>query len=206
VFLSNSFTKEIFKMNNTNLARRAGMAGMVGAALWIIATIWQPPGEGPMFIANQLLFLVAMAGIAVGYLGILWGNGINGPFGKISTSMVALGYLLLIVVSFLSLFLGDGESPIFVLYPIGGMMMAFGVLLTGIGVTRAGSWGGWQRWMPLIYAAFLWLAIQIPLIVGLTPDGPGMVAEILWGIGLFLVALATYTASAEETAVGFQGA
>jgi hypothetical protein len=212
VLASSLFTKEILKMNNTNLARRAGMAGIAGAVLWIIGIIWeyglglQPPGEGPMFVANQLLFLMAMAGIAVGYLGVLWGNGISGRFGKISTGMVALGYLLLIVVSFLQLFLTNEESPIFILFPIGGLLMAFGVLMTGIGVARAGSWSGWQRWMPLVYAIFFWLVLQIPLITGVTPDGPGMAAEILWGIGLFLVALATYTATARKTAVELQGA
>jgi hypothetical protein len=199
-------------MNNSNLARKAGMAGMAGAVLWIIGIIWeyalglQPPGEGPMFVANQLLFLMAMAGIAVGYLGVLWGDGIRGLFGKISIGMVVLGYLLLIVVSFFQLFLINEESPTFILFPIGGMLMAFGVLLTGIGVARAGSWSGWQRWMPLVYAVFFWLALQIPLITGVTPDGPGMVAELVWGVGLFLVALAIYTAPAEETAVEFQGA
>ena len=195
-------------MINTARAHRAGLAGMAGAALWILAIIVEyafglqaPDAKGPLFIANELMFFVAMAAIAFGFLGIYWGRGMGYRFGKISTGMVALGYLLLIVVSFISLFLGDGESPIFVFYPIGGMMMAFGVLLTGIGVAQAGSWSGWQRWMPLVYAVFFWLAMQVPLIAGVTPDGPGMVQEIVQGIGLFLVALATYTATAQETAV-----
>jgi hypothetical protein len=55
--------------------------------------------------------------------------------------------------------------------------------------------------MPLGYAAFLWLAIEIPFIAGVYPDGPGMVPEIFQGIGLLLLALATTTASAQETAV-----
>ena len=142
-----------------------------------------------------------MAAIAFGFLGIYWGGGVSGRFGKASTGMDALCYALIITGGFLMLFLGEYESPIFILFPIGGTLMDVGVLLTGIGVARAANWSGWQRWMPLIYAAFLWLAIEFPFITGVTPDGPGMVPEIFMGIGLFLVALATYTASTEETAV-----
>ena len=195
-------------MINSTLARKAGLAGMAGAALWILAIFaeyafgLQPPdAEGPLFIANQLLAFAAMAAIAFGFLGIYWGSGVSGRFGKISTGMVALGYLLIITGGIFVLFLGEDESPIFILFPIGGTLMDIGVLLTGIGVARAASWSGWQRWMPLIYAAFLWLAIEIPFIAGVTPDGPGMVPEIFQGIGLFLVALATTTAAAQETAV-----
>jgi hypothetical protein len=184
------------------------MAGMAGAVLWVLmigveyAFGLQPPdGEGPLFIANQLLFFVAMVAIAFSYLGIYWGGGAVTRFGKISTGMVALGYLLLVVGGIFVLFLGEDESPIFIIFPIGGTMMSWGVLLTGIAVARAGSWKGWQRWMPLAYAAFYWLGIEIPFIAGIYPDGPGMVPEIFMGIGLFLVALATYTAAAEDTAV-----
>ena len=195
-------------MTNSTPARKAGMAGMAGAAVWVLGIIMeyafglQPPeAEGPLYIANQLFFFAAMAAIAFGFLGIYWGGGVSGHFGKISTGMVVLGYALIIVGGFLMLFLGEDESPIFILFPIGGTLMDVGVLLTGIGVARAANWTGWQRWMPLIYAAFLWLAIEIPFIAGVTPDGPGMVPEIFMGIGLFMVALATYTASTEETAV-----
>jgi hypothetical protein len=192
-------------MANRTLARKAGMAG---AAMWILSIIVQnalglepPDGEGPLFIANQLLAFAAMAAIAFGFLGIYWGGGVTGRFGNISTGMVALGYALIITGGIFVLFLGKNESPIFILFPIGGLLMDLGVLLTGIGVARAGNWNGWQRWMPLVYAAFLWLAIEVPFIAGVTPDGPGMVPEMLQGIGLFLVALATYTAATQETAV-----
>lgn len=195
-------------MTNTTIARKAGMAGMIGAALWVMSLIseytlgLQPPdGEGPLFVANQLLAFTAMAGIAYGYLGITWGGGTRTRFGKISTGMVALGYLLLIIGGIFVLFLGEDESPIFLLFPIGGTLMSLGVLLTGISVARTGSWSGWQRWMPLLYAAFLWLAIEVPFMAGIYPEGPGLVLELFQGLGLFLVALATYTASVEESAV-----
>lgn len=195
-------------MKDTTLSRKASMAGMAGAALWILSIILQnafglhpPDSEGPLYIANQLLAFVAMAAIAFGFLGILWGGGVSGRFGKISTGMVAMGYALIVIAGIFMLFLGENESPIFILFPIGGTLMDLGVLLTGIGVARAAAWSGWQRWMPLIYAAFLWLVIELPFIAGLTPDGPSMVQELFMGIGLFLVALATYTASTQETAV-----
>ena len=189
-------------------ARKAGIIGMVGAVLWVAATLaeyafgLQPPAnEGAFFITNQILAFVAMAGIAVGYLGIYWGGGVDGRFGKVSVGMVVLGYGLIITAGIFVLLLKEDESPIFILFPIGGTLMSWGVLLTGIAAARAQLWQGWQRWMPLIYAGFLWLAIEIPFIAGVYPDGPGMVPEILQGIGLLLVALAVFTASGEETAV-----
>jgi hypothetical protein len=71
----NSRVKEMFKMKDSTLARKAAMAGMVGAVLWIIGIIWeytmglQSSGEGAMYAANELLFIVAMAGIGVARAG-----------------------------------------------------------------------------------------------------------------------------------------
>jgi len=182
-------------------AQLAGMAGMAGAVAWAIANIveyslglYPPHGSGPLYVANQILAFGALASIAVGILGIAWGGGVRGRFGKIGVWLFALGHVLIILGGIMALFSGTDDSPIFIVFPIGGLMMDVGALLTGIAVAAAGHWGGWQRFMPLIYAVYLWLAIELPSIMGLYADGPGFVPEIFQDVGLFLVALAVYTA------------
>ena len=72
--------------------------------------------------------------------------------------------------------------------------MDLGALFTGFLVAKEGNWQGWTRYMPLIYAAYLWLGIEIPFILGAFPEGgPGPVpTELIQDVGLFLVGLAIY--------------
>jgi hypothetical protein len=94
------------------------------------------------------------------------------------------------------------DSPIFLVFPIGSLLMDLGALLTGIAVVRAKRWNGWQRWMPLIYAAYLLLAIEIPFIMGVFGEGgPVGLVEVIQDFGLFMVGLAVYTVAGLETAV-----
>jgi hypothetical protein len=193
-------------MQNTLLARKAGVVGTAGAVLWIIALmieygfgLFPPDGSGPLYVTNQILSFVALAAIAVGILGIIWGAGVGGRFGRIGVWLFVLGYGLIIVGGIMALSAGSDDSPIFIVFPIGGLLMDVGALLTGIAVVKDRRWDGWQRFMPLIYAAYLWLAIEVPLIMGVYADGPGLVPEIFQGIGLFFVALAVYTTQAKAT-------
>jgi hypothetical protein len=61
-------------------------------------------------------------------------------------------------------------------------------------------WRDWQRWIPLLYSIYGILAVGLPRVLGVTPDGPGMEIEIGQGVCWFLVALAVYTAQARITA------
>jgi len=193
-------------MPNTSLARKAGVAGMAGAVMWIIALIieysfglFPPDGSGPLYVTNQTLSFVAMGAIVVGILGIMWGGGVSGRFGKIGIWLFALGYGLIIVGGIMALYAGADDSPIFIVFPLGGLMMDVGALLTGIAVVKDRRWDGWQRFIPLVYAVYLWLAIEVPIIMGVYVDGPGFVLEIFQGIGLFFVALAVTTKQAKAT-------
>jgi hypothetical protein len=47
------------------------------------------------------------------------------------------------------------DTPIFLVFPVGGLMMDVGALFTGIVVIKDKQWSGWQRFMPLIYAVYL---------------------------------------------------
>ncbi len=68
-------------MTNNTWAPKVGMAGMDGAALWLLSLVLeyglglQPPGgTGPLYLANQLLALAGLAGITFGFYGLWWGG------------------------------------------------------------------------------------------------------------------------------------
>jgi hypothetical protein len=193
-------------MQNTSRARKAGIIGMVGAVLWAIVNILEvsfnlfpPNGSGPLYVINQILALVALGAIAWGLLGIIWGAGVSGRFGKIVVWVFSIGHILIVVGGLMALLLRADDSPIFIVFPIGALMMDVGALLTGIAVIKSKQWGGWQRFMPLIYAIYLWLAIEIPFMMGVFgDDGPVGMVEIVQDLGLFLIALAVYTSQAKE--------
>ncbi|MFT5194068.1 MAG: hypothetical protein ACI85U_001074 [Candidatus Promineifilaceae bacterium] len=188
-------------MINQAQARTAGIVGMIGAVLWAIVNILEvrfelfpPNGSGPLYVTNQIMALIALAAIAYGYLGILWGNGVAGRFGKTAVWLFVIGNGLIIVGSLMALLVRSDDSLIFLVFPIGGLLMDLGALGTGIAVVRDKQWGGWQRWMPLLYATYLWLAIEIPFIMGAFGEGgPVGMVEIIQDIGLFLVGLAVFT-------------
>ena len=200
-------------MEINSLARRAGMVGMAGAVMWIFSVLLEytfslnpPDGSGPLYVFNQILALAALVAIAVGLLGILWGGGVTGKIGRSGVWLFVIGYGLIVIGGIAALVVRSDDSPLFLVFPIGGLLMDLGALITGISVAHAKQWGGWQRWMPLVYAAYLWLAIEIPFIIGVYPDGPGMVPEIFQGAGLFLVALAVYTARSHVSAASLSTA
>lgn len=189
-------------MNSNNRVRVVAIAGMAGAVLWAIVNVlevsfelYPPGGSGPLYVANQLLALVALAAIAVGLPGIIWTGGVIGRVGKIGVWLFALSHVFIILGGIMALITGSDDSPIFIVFPIGALMMDVGAMITGVTVITDGHWSGWQRYMPLIYAVYLWLVIEIPTILGVYGDlGPTGLVEIVQDLGLFLIALAVYTA------------
>lgn len=196
-------------MNNYETVRKLGIVGMFGGILWAIVNVLEvqfelfpPNGSGPLYVTNQIMALVALTAIAIGYLGIIRSGGVEGRFGKMSVWLFVAGNSLIVVGGLLALFTHSDDNPIFLVLPIGGLLMDLGALFTGITVVRAKRWRGWQRWMPLIYAVYLLLAIEIPFIMGVFGEGgPVGLVEVVQDFGLFLVALAVYTAAGLETAV-----
>lgn len=188
-------------MDSSNRVQIAAVAGMAGAILWAIVNVlevsfelYPPGGSGPLYVANQLMALVALAAIAVGILGITWGGGVSGRVGEIGVWLFALSHVFIILGGIMALITGSDDSPIFIVFPIGALMMDLGAMITGIVVVTAGRWRGWQRYTTLVYAAYLWLVIEIPTIMGVYGDlGPTGLVEIIQDLGLFLIALAVYT-------------
>jgi hypothetical protein len=189
-------------MNTQSSPQFFRWAGLAGSILWLLTLIaeyslgLQPPaGEGPLYVINQLLAFLALIGVALGYLGIRTAGGVKGKLGGVGVWMAAIGYFLIVLAGIFALVLRSDDSPIFLLFPLGGLLMDLGVLLAGIAVVQTAKWSGWRRFMPLIYAAYLWLAIEIPFIMEVFPDGPGFALEAVQALGLIGVGLATWLES-----------
>ena len=194
-------------MQNTSRPRKAGIIGMAGAVLWAIVNVlevsfdlYPPDGSGPLYVTNQILAILALGAVAWGILGIMWGGGVSGRFGKIVVWVFSIGHVLIMIGGIMALIVRADDTPLFLVFPIGALMMDLGALLTGIAVIKDKRWDGWQRFMPLIYAIYLWVVIEIPFIMGVYGEGgPVGLVEVIQDLGLFLIALAVYTTQSKET-------
>lgn len=190
-------------MQNPSLARKAGVVGMVAAGLWIASVIMQNslglfnPDGSPLRIAHQLLAMAALAGMVVGFLGLIWGGAVQSRLGKAGVYLYAIGYGLIIVAGLAGLLLQGQDSPVFMLYPLGGILYDLGALLAGIAVMTAKCWTGWQRFMPLVSFLVIFFGVNLPNFLGVA-DGPGMIGELIMGACWFGVALAVYTTQAKD--------
>jgi hypothetical protein len=187
-------------MQNPSVARKAGIVGMAGAVLWIISIIVQSSvglsgsESGSLWVVNELISLTAQIGMIIGFLGLIWGGAFGGRFGTIAVGAHVLGYTLIVLGGIAGLLLGDSESPLFLLYLIGAVLAGVAAVLMAVAVLTTARWAGWQRWIPLLYGIYYLLIVELPMMLGVTPDGPGISVLIGMGVSWFLVALAVYTA------------
>ncbi len=192
-------------MQNTSLARKAGIVGMASAILWMVSVIMQKslglssPDGSALWVAHELMAMTAIVGMVIGFLGLIWGGAVQSRFGKMAVYLYAFGYGLIVVAGLAGVLLQTQDTPISILFPIGGTLWDLGALLTGIAVITAKRWTGWQRFMPLVNFLVIFFAVNLPLIVGAT-DGPGMIGELIMGACWFGVALAVYTMQARNVA------
>jgi hypothetical protein len=188
-------------MSIASRVRTAGVIGMVGGVLWIISIIMEyslgmfEPDGSPLWVVQQLLALAGMICSMAGFLGLLWGQAFRGRLGPVGIIMHILGWVLIAIGGLGLIFLPTGDSPLFLVFPIGGNLHDFGYLFMGIAAIISGRWSGWQRWMPLVAAVVNLLTMGLPMLLGVTPDGPGMIAELLNGVMWFGIGLAVFTAS-----------
>ena len=190
-------------MKNPSFARKAGIVGIISAILWVIAVIMQyslnlvEPDGSALWLVNELIFLTALAGVAVGLLGFIAGGAVVSTFGKTAVILYVVGRGLIVFGGLVGLFVQGQDSPIFLVFPIGGMLGEISSLMIGIAVVTAKRWTGWQRWMPLAHFLVNFFAVSLPLALGVTPDGPGLVGELVMGAMWLGMALAVFTATAD---------
>jgi hypothetical protein len=190
-------------MKNSSFARKAGIVGIIGAILWVMAVIMQyslnlfEPDGSALWVVHQLIALTALAGVSVGFLGLIAGGAVGNMFGKTAVILYVVGRGLIIFGGLAGLFLQGQDNPIFLVFPIGGTLSDLAALLIGIAVVTAKRWTGWQRWMPLAHFLVNFFAVGLPLALGVTPDGPGMLGEIVMGTMWLGMALAVFTATGD---------
>ncbi len=193
-------------MENKSRAQTAAIVGMVGAGLWMISVIMQNvfglfgPGSGPLYPIHQLLAFAALGCIIVGFLGLVWGDAVQSRFGRTAVYLHMLSWALIIFTGLVALLIQTEDSPIFLLYPLAGILSDLSGLLIGIAALIAKNWSGWQRYMPLVYFLVVFFGVNLPSFLGVT-DGPGMIGEFIMGACWFGLSLAVYTARPGKTAV-----
>jgi len=130
-------------MQNPSLARKMGIVGIIGAVLWVIAVLMQRGlnlyelDGSVLSIAHELLFLTALTGVAVGFLGLIPGGAVASTFGKTVVILYVVGRGLIIFGGLACLLLQGQDSPISLVFPIGGTLGDLAALLIGIVVIRA---------------------------------------------------------------------
>jgi hypothetical protein len=188
-------------MSIASRVRTAGFIGMAGGLLWIISIIMEYSlglftHDGSLLDGiNTLLALAGMSCSMAGFLGLLWGQAFRGRLGPLGIIMYILGWALIFIGGLGLILLPTGDSPLFLVFPIGGNLHDYGYLFIGIATIISGRWSGWQRWMPLVGAMVNTLTMGLPMLLGLTPDGPGMIPELLLGVMWFGIGLAVVSAS-----------
>ena len=185
--------------NSSLLTQRAGIIGLIGSFLWVASVIMQHslglfgPESGSLWVAHQLLAFSAIVCVMIGFMGLIWGGAVENLYGKASVYLYIFSWALIVLAGLVLLVLPSGDNPIFILFPVGGILADLGALLTGIAVILARLWKGWQRFMPMANFVIVFALINLPSYLNNT-DGPGFVGELIMGVCWFGVALAVFTA------------
>jgi hypothetical protein len=188
-------------MNSKHQVRVSSVVGMASAGLWLVALVveyrfgLQPPGNGSlMYFANQIMFLIALAG----YLIMLWGlwkskAAGDGLFGKISLGIFIAGLASLLIAQIAQWLT---NNPDFFLFPVGGILQLLGGLLTGIAVVTARRWNGWQRFAPLLQGVYYLIVLFVP--IAIANRSPTQLGESIWQVTWFITSLALFTKSGNQ--------
>lgn len=193
-------------MLNSSYARIAGAIGMAGAALsLVIGIVLRSLGldelsSGPFWVASELAAFTALAAINIGFLGLIWGGAFRGRFGTFAVLTHVAAYTLIVLGGVVVLLLNGADSPLYLLFPIGGALEGIAAMLLIVAVLTTARWQGWQRWIPLLYGVYELLAVGLPIVLGATPNGPSFSVEIGTSVWWFLVGLAVYTMAAQTAA------
>ncbi len=187
-------------MKNANFVRVAGLAGMFGGALWLVALYIEyayglfQPGSGPLYVPNQVMFFVAQLCYLTAILGLMRAGTGGGWFGRISLGIFFLGWAALASALGLSLVISSPLAD--ALVPIGGIASTLGGLLAGIAVAAAGRLRGWSRFAPLVQG--LYQLFQLLFVIFIDDRGPTQLMESLWAGTWFLIGLALFVGARSE--------
>jgi hypothetical protein len=175
-------------MEDSRFIRTAGhgcIAGGLIAASGAIITATLPsavpttnvssPYTPGVFRATEVLWTIAHLLMLIGTIGFARSGAVGSArLGRIGNGIAILGMALIVPCelgyAFFATAVEDSPGKKFLDSAIGmaTMVAAIGFLLTGIAVLRAGRWQGWQRFVPLLCGAFVFVVVM-PIVFTL-PD------------------------------------
>ena len=191
-------------MKNAGPVRLAGLVGMFGAALWVVALFVEYAYdlfscEGALCGVNQAMFLVAQ----LCYLAVIAGlmrvraAGDGWP-ARISLGLFFFGWAALasaLLMSALGLPLPPELRVFDLLTLVGAVASTLGGFLTGIAVAAAGRLRGLWRLAPLIQGLYQLVAFLRVVLAG---QEPTQLTESLWAGTWFLMGLALFVSARKE--------
>lgn len=183
-------------MNNRGLLRSTGLWLLVGSLIGIGVGFKEGIAPTPFGttenIVMQGIVIVANALTLVGVFGLARSGAVGEGW------LARVGLVIAIIAS--ALFL-PFEVLVAVNLELGGAMLGLsalaqglGLLLAGIAMLRAGYWGGWHRFTPLLCGLYTFLVL-IPAL-GLS-DGYNAWALAGWQIPFALLGVALYREGSE---------
>lgn len=189
-------------MKNAKTIRIAGIAGMFGAALFLVTLFVEyaygllGSCEGALCGANQAMVFVAQLCYLAVIAGLIRARAAgDGWFGRISLGLFFLGWAALasaVLASALGLPLISDGPIADVLILIGAIASTLGGFLTGIAVAVAGRLRGFWRFAPLIQGLYQLGAF---LRVVLANREPTQLTESLWTGTWFLIGLSLFVSA-----------
>lgn len=130
--------------------RRAGWIAATSAVIWFSTLVvehryglFPDQRTGPAVIVTQLMFFAGMLGWAAALVMLLRGRVVTSRFGKFALGLQCAGLLGLVAAALVTLNSGNQDSPIF---PIAGLSMILGGILTGIALVTGRALPGRARW------------------------------------------------------------
>jgi hypothetical protein len=148
-----------------------GAALVVGAVPQLLSGLLPP---GPLGFILPVVLAVAAVLLALG------GVGGRSVLARIGLFVYAGAYAILTIATIAAM----TGNVIELLFPLGGTLLTFGMLVAGIEVARVGAVGGFARWGLLLVGVWM-LFIDIAAFAGLdlaaiaTADGPGFAGSLV---------------------------
>ena len=148
-----------------------GAALVVGAVPQLLSGLLPP---GPLGFILPLVLAVAAVLLALG------GVGGRSALARIGLFVYAGAYAILTIATIAAM----TGNAVELLFPLGGTLLTFGMLVAGIEVARVGAVGGFARWGLLLVGVWM-LFIDITAFAGLdlaaiaTADGPGFAGSLV---------------------------
>ena len=139
--------------------RRAGWLAAASAVVWFTTLVvehryglFPDQRTGAAVIVTQLLFFAGMLGWAAALVMLLRGRVVSGRFGTFALGLQCAGLVALVTMGLVTLGSGSQDSPVF---PIAGLSMVLGGVLTGIALFAGRALPGGARWVGLVFSALI---------------------------------------------------